>query len=370
MNFFLCNRCTKKSDDNILNHTSSEILLRSNKNLINNSIIEKNDPFYQPPNMNMDENTNETNHINDLECYNEEELQILEYPYQIEKSNSSISKIRPKHFLNYKNKFNSNNLLEQDILNHLNHFVNSKNSKSKNKRFFRNNASVNGKKNIDLERKDTMTDPASVALSSLINGINKTNENNEKKNINNTDKRIVKKFNNINNNDIKNKKVDKNNKYLTKSNTENKIVKTYQRKSKNDSQNNKNVLNVLNKNKNSHNKKTSDYINGIIQKKNLLKNKNILSNDYCNNKNHSLSLSEKNQCLKSYSLNCFDEEKGMNKKRFNNLNLKESSQKQKDAVTTSKKNKNEVKITHKKVSRTQGPIQKTCSSHKTSFPKH
>ena len=68
MNFLLCNRCNKKSEDNILNFNSTEILLKNNHNFINNSIIKKIDSIDQFPNLNIGENiVTSINNLNNVE---------------------------------------------------------------------------------------------------------------------------------------------------------------------------------------------------------------------------------------------------------------------------------------------------------------
>ena len=125
-----------------------------------------------------------------------------------------------------------------------------------------------------------------------------------------------------------------------------------------------------------------------MKKKNLLKNKGIFSN--YNSKNigiNSYSFTNKKQFPKSYSFNCVNSERKLNgsilnQKLDNNNDLGYSLTICKkynhlfnhifnnDKFNFSKKNennKNKLKISHKKVSRTQASIQKAKSSHKASY---
>lgn len=89
MNFF-CNRCNKKSEDNILNFNSTEILLKNTKhNFINNNILKEIETIEQFQNLNIGENiTTSLNNLNNLEEEQEkdDELEIIEYPYSKEKN--------------------------------------------------------------------------------------------------------------------------------------------------------------------------------------------------------------------------------------------------------------------------------------------
>lgn len=417
MNFFLCNRCNKKSEDNILNFNSAEILLKNNQNLINNNIIKKIESKDHCPNIYIEENNIHTsiNNLNNLEEEETDELEIIEYPYSKKEKIIPNSKIKPKQFNSKTSKFNSPNLIERDILKQLNNFgitqkykktnLNIKdNGKKKVKKKTINNNSITDN---EIERKDTMTDPANIALSSLMKNMNKKTEEIKEKNINNKSKEIDKIINDENENNflvVRNGQLKNHlnkNKQLVK--TEEKIIsknKSFKtnvknKSIKNDKVNSRRNVNINNKNyvnrKISKKRKMSEYSNSIIKKKNLLKNNGIFSN----NKNlaKSLSLSTKKTFPKSYSFNNF-----INKRRINepNLSKKDSNNNNNDlgySLTLSRKNynlfnhifndnnnyriwsskkngnnKNKIKITHKKISRTQMKIQKPpLSSHIASF---
>ena len=417
MNFFLCNRCNKKSEDNILNFNSTEILLKNNnQNLINNSIIKKIDsidqfPNDQFPNLNIGENIQTSmNNLNNLEGENDDELEIIEYPYSKKEKKIPSSKIKPKQFQNNKSKFFSPNLIEQDILKQLNNFGNTqklnKNNTNSKKRLGRK-ITNNKIKDDELERKDTMTDPANMALSSLIQDINKKanihkENNNEEANKNKDDEDEIITINDetennyfiLKNEDEKNvsekekndrknnfvqkniKNKNQNQKIKNKNNLSNKKIKKYD-----------NCINKITERKISQNKKISEYNSNIIKKKNLLKNKGVFSKNSTNSKNleaNLLSFSTRKQFPKSYSFNY-----ASSAKRFNNLgfikkginynelgnsltlgkkknNLYNNIFKVNEVIPLTNKNnnnKNKMKITHKKVSRAQAPIQKSLSSH-------
>ena len=418
MNFFLCNRCNKKSEDNILNFNSTEMLLKNNRqNLINNNVIEKMDSIDQFPNINIGENihTSINNNINNLEEEKEDELEIIEYPYS-KKEKKIPNKIIPKNFKNNKSKFDSHNLIEKDILNQLNFKENCpiKNNNINNKKNYSKNQLVRKipKINInddDIERKDTMTDPANIALSSLIQDINKkknlninnnsqTKEEEEETIKDETENNyfIIKDDdNNTNNKEKKIPETKKNSKYI-KTELDKKKINNQNRKNTKSYNNNKNnkkknfyIVNKITERKLSQNKKLSEYNNSIIKKKNLLKNKGIFNN-FSNSKNsgiNSLSLSTKKQFPKSYSFNCFSNDKIVNdtnyKKKGNNINNNKLGYsltlsrkynnlfnhifKNNDGISSPKKNernkKNNLKISHKKVSRAKISIQKAFSSH-------
>jgi hypothetical protein len=406
MNFLFCNRCNKKSEDNILNFNSTEILLKSNKpNLMSNSVkkIESIDEF-----QNYGEKIfTSLNNLNNIEK-EKEELEIIEYPYT---KKEIPSKIKPKQFKNNKSVFDAPDLIEQNILNQLNHFGNPK-KKLTNKK---NEIKLLSKKKVtnirtnsnNFEHKDTMTDPANLALSSLIKDINrKISPKNEPINIEKIEKeediitindeieeKIVSlKNKNSNNNNKSEKKImpkkeiNNNKKIIKKENTKNqkKNMIKKNKKSFNNVNNNKIYENLISKisQKKIKNRKVSEYNNNIMKKKNILKNKSIFTNN-TNLGINSLCLSTKKQFPKSYSFNCFNSER---KNNGNEISKKESNTKntknelgyswtiQKKNINLkanerilSSKNKNEninkCKITHKKISRGQIPIQKTCSSH-------
>ena len=429
MNFFLCNRCNKKSEDNILNFNSTEMLLKNNrKNIINNNVIEKMDSIDQFPNINIGENihTSINNNINNLEEEKEDELEIIEYPYTKNEKKIPNSKINPKNFQNNRSKFDSHNLIEKDIINQLNFNANLPTKKSiNNKKNHSKNQLVKKipKINInddDIERKDTMTDPANIALSSLILDINKKKKSNNNANIENDgqtkdeEEETIKDETENNyfvvkddDNNISKKKIPeikkKNNKFIKtelekkKNNNIRKNTKSYNNNNKNKNKKNLYIVNKITERKLSQNKKLSEYNNSIIKKKNLLKNKGVFKN-YSNKKNseiNPLSLSTKKQFPKSYSFNCFSNDKKINdtnykKKGNNNNNNNELGYsltlskkynnlfnhifKNNDGISSPKKiekndrnKKNNLKISHKKVSRAKISIQKAFSSHISSY---
>ena len=413
MNFF-CNRCNKKSEDNILNFNSTEILLKNSNNLINNNIIKKIDSIDQFQNLNIGENiATSINNLNNVEEEKEDELEIIEYPYTKKEKIISTSKIRPKQFKNNKSKFNAQSLIEQDILKQLNHFGDI--SKTKKRILNKKNEiknQISGKKtpffrinDKELERKDTMTDPANIALSSLIQDINKKKKNKEKYNIEKTNKKKEDEedINTINNNEniyfeLKNtnnikftQKQKNNHNNIIKKDIEKNIMKNRKdRKSCNNNKtDNKKYMNLINKiteRKISQNKKVSEYNSNIMRKKNLLKNKGILINNNDLGIN-SINFSNKKNFPKSYSFNCFNSERKINGNNFSkkgvitnelgySLTLSKKYNKLynnifkvNDSFLSSKKNEknNKYKITHKKVSRAQAPIHKALSSHIASY---
>ena len=80
MNFLWCNRCNKKSEDNILNFNSTENFAKNKRQFINNkNIIKKIDSKPQFPNINISENIQSSiNNINNLEEEKEDELETTE----------------------------------------------------------------------------------------------------------------------------------------------------------------------------------------------------------------------------------------------------------------------------------------------------
>jgi hypothetical protein len=295
MNFF-CNRCNKKSEDNILNFNSTEILLKNTKhNLINNNILKEIETIEQFQNLNIGENiTTSLNNLNNLEEEQEkdDELEIIEYPYSKEKK-FSTSKF-PKHFKNNESKFNNPNQIEKDILNQLNYFDNnynmSSNKISKNKK----NMKKIKIKDEEIERKDTMTDPANLALSSLIRDINNkkfiTKEKNYIKEKNNRDEEEddVTIDNEIDNNfyaknsnykkEMNNSnKIDSNKNNIVKTNKiiENKKLKSKSKVSQenlnhknSNSKKNENILSKVNQRKiSAKQKRVSEYNSNIMKKK-------------------------------------------------------------------------------------------------------
>ena len=439
MNFFLCNRCNKRSEDNLLNINSTEILLNSNPhNIINTNNINKIDSIEQTeqfPNINIGENIQTSiNNVNNLEKDQEDELEIIEYPYS-KKEKKIPNKIKPKQFTNNKSKFNSPSLIEQNIINRLNKSgkKNSSNTNSNRGLIYKINnmkqKKLSGRKikdieinDDDIERKDTMTDPANMALTSLIQDINKNKMNKGKKLqkiINNkkdneddiitikdetennyciikNDESIVD-FRNDNTNNNKNKDIKKLDNNI--SNKANNIIKRdvgnknkirINRKNKksinshNEIKKNDNFMNKKTEIKFFQNKNISEYNNNIIQKKKLLKNKDDFMNEN-NSKMNSLSYSTKKQFPKSFSFNSFKNERKFNvtnfKKGKNNNEFEYSLTLSKKynklfknifkhidseeiwPLKKSEKNKNKTNIAHKKVQRAQIPIQKALSSH-------
>ena len=446
MNFLLCNRCNKRSEDNLLNINSTEILLNSKPhNAIINHNINKIDSIEQTeqfPHINIGENIQTSiNNVNNLEKDQEDELEIIEYPYS-KKEKKMPNKIKPKQFTNNKSKFNSPSLIEQNIINRLNKSGKKKSSNTNSNRgliYKKNNVKQkkqSGRKiqdieinDDDFERKDTMTDPANMALTSLIQDINKNNMNKGKKfqkiinnNTDNEDDIITIKdetennyfiikndesivdFRNDNTNNNLNKdikKIDNN-----RSNKANNIIKrdvgnknkiSMNRKNKksinsyNAIKKNDNFMNKITEIKFSQNKNISDYNNNIIHKKKLLKNKNdfMNKNNEKNSKIDSLSYSTKKQFPKSFSFNSFKNgrkfnatnfKKGKNNNEFgysltlskkhNNIFKNIFKHYDSEEIWSSKKSekeKNKTKITHKKVQRTQIPIQKALSSQIASY---
>jgi hypothetical protein len=299
MNFF-CNRCNKKSEDNILNFNSTEILLKNTKhNLINNNILKEIETIEQFQNLNIGENiTTSLNNLNNLEEEQEkdDELEIIEYPYSKKEKKFSTSKF-PKTFKNNESKFNNPNQIEKDILNQLNYFDNNINSNktSKNKK----NMKKIKIKDEEIERKDTMTDPANLALSSLIRDINNKKFNNKEKNYikeeNNKeededdvtiDNEIDNNFYAKNNNNYKkelynNDKIESNKNNILKTN---KIIEKKKLKSKgkvskenlnninSTSKKNENILSKIGQRKvSAKQKRVSEYNSNIMKKKKSLK---------------------------------------------------------------------------------------------------
>ena len=398
MNFLLCNRCNKKSEDNLLNFNNSEISLKNkNQNIINNNIINQIETIEQFQNLNIGENIAcSINNLNNLEDDPDEELEIIEYPYS---QKEALSKFKqPKFFRKNKSKFNNPNLVEKDIINKLYHseIHNKANTQTQFKKKKNFKVQLDKISNIkipeeEIESKDTMTDPANLALCLLIKDMNKKNLKEKNKNIKNNDNEeeeegiitiddelecnrlILKNFNENKNSKIKS---EKNNNNLIKKDKN--IIKNQKNKNilnnnNNVNNNKKNIANKINQRKiSSKNKKVGEYKNNIIKKKNILRNKRLINNLGIN----SLSFSSKNQFPKSYSFNCFNSEKksdicnefGYNltfKKKNNDLcnNLF----KNKNIKSNSKKNNKNLRITNINNSKAQMPIQKACSSHIVSY---
>ena len=395
MNFF-CNRCNKKSEDNILNFNSTEILLKNTKhNLINNNILKEIETIEQFQNLNIGENiTTSLNNLNNLEEEQEkdDELEIIEYPYSKKEKKFSTSKF-PKTFKNNESKFNNPNQIEKDILNQLNYFDNNINSNkiSKNKK----NMKKIKIKDEEIERKDTMTDPANLALSSLIRDINNKKFMNKDKNFikeeNNRDEdeddvtidneidnnfyaknnSYKKEMNNYDKNDSNKNNIIKANKIIEKKNlkSKSKVSKENLNNINSNSKKNENISSKINQRKvSAKQKRVSEYNSNIMKKKNLLKNKRIIASNKTNLGLKASSFSNRKQFPKSYSFNCFNNEKkdgSSNELGYSWTFKKKNNNFHNNILKVSDKDK--TKVTHKKVNRAQLPIQKSCSSHIASY---
>ena len=284
MNFFLCNRCNKNSDGNIFNFNHEEIILKDSNHYYTN--IDNN--FNMICQTNTSEKFPDIN-INNLEDDDDDDLKIIEYPYKLREEKDSINenKLKPKEFKKNKSKFNDNNnvsknndnyLIEKDIINKLNYIDKNKDSsKLKNFKYLiipkNNNNNANDRV---IEKKDTLTDPSNLALSSLMFEINKTNKNKSKLNKIEEKQEINSTQNEINYNNI-----DKNkngNKISNNHNKKYKFTRKVPRK---------------------------DYPNNIIKKRNILKINNIYNNNMYNNNLKLLNLytHSKKKIPKSNSFN-------------------------------------------------------------------
>ena len=284
MNFFLCNRCNKNSDENIFNFNHEEIILKDSNHYYTN--IDNN--FNMICQTNTSEKFPDIN-INNLEDDDDDDLKIIEYPYKLREEKDSINenKLKPKEFKKNKSKFNDNNnvsknndnyLIEKDIINKLNYIDKNKDSsKLKNFKYLiipkNNNNNANDRV---IEKKDTLTDPSNLALSSLMFEINKTNKNKSKLNKIEEKQEINSTQNEINYNNI-----DKNkngNKISNNHNKKYKFTRKVPRK---------------------------DYPNNIIKKRNILKMNNIYNNNMYNNNLKLLNLytHSKKKIPKSNSFN-------------------------------------------------------------------
>ena len=310
MNFFLCNKCKKRSDDNILNlYNNTEKLPNkrthniSNVTNVDNNMINQADTSEKLQPMDYLKNNIDINmNIKDLEDDDDDDdLQIIEYPYnQIEKNKKSNinDKLKKKEFKNNQSKFTDHYLIEKDVINKLNYM--NKTSNSKNAKNIKYAVNQNDNKNKIIERKDTLIEPSNLALSSLIQDINKSTF--KRKRINTQRKEEKGESTSIQN--LKNVIINKKN-YKDK----NKIKATN---------------NYMRINRNTKKIKQSEYSNNIINKKRILKNK-IISNKnlYIN----SLSISnliinsKNNNFTKSYSFNNFQSSKNnLTKIRNNSIN--------------------------------------------------
>ena len=390
MNFLFCNRCNKKSEDNITNFNTSELLPKNNKqNLINSNIINNIEKIEKFQNLNIGEKiTTSLNNLNNLEEDSNEKLEIIEYPY------SKKEPLWRLHFKNNMRKFNNCNILERDILSQLYYSDNNRSnsqSQSKKNNFKRHLEKITNIKTTkeDIESKDTMSDPANLALKYLFQDINKNNHINKFKDKSKNykeeeddvivvedeierNKLILKSINDKINSKIR---LEKNNNFIKK----NKKVKNNLRNKNNLYKNNHNKINSNSKNKENYinernqrkksakNKNVYKYINNIIRKKKMLKNKLIINNNKTTIGIKALSFNSTKKFPKSNSFNLFKSEKksdrsnevGNNltyKKKYNNLcnNIFRNI-----IVKSSSKNKSSnLKITHKRVIRTPIPIEK------------
>ena len=294
MNFFLCNKCKKRSEDNIINlNEISHKNKKTNYLSINGDIINQIDTSekFRPSDYIKKDDENINMNIKDLEeDDDDDDLKIIEYPYKkIEQKNklNICSKLKPKEFKNNESKFNENYFIENNIINKLNYVNKTKNSN------INNQANSNNIKNKIIEKKDTIIDPSNLALSSLIFDINRANTNkNNSLNKKNQNKNINS-MKNLNYITSKNTKMKNENKtsYQIK---ENKIINFI----KNSNKQNKN-------NKKPKKIKCKEYSHSIIRKKKILNN-SLASNKnlYINSLNISnLIIKSKKNFEKSLSLN-------------------------------------------------------------------
>ena len=330
MNFFFCNRCNKKYEDNILYLNSTEIMNKNkdiNYNYSDSNIINQADTTEKYLQIN-NQNLYDIN-IKDLEEQedSEDSFKIIDYPYT-KQNKVKPTKIKPKNFNINKNKYNDNELSERYVLDKIYYLENNKNSKklinNNNKitnikyklKSNKNNNKLNANHN-SIEKKDTITDPSNLALFSLIYDINKVKinptKNKNKNNINKYIKDIQEDINTIeNDNFFMINKIKENKKLKPQSSFQNR-----NRTQKNDNikfQNKNNLTNKSNIN-NSLKKKCNEYGNYIAKKKNILKNKVI-----SNNNNFEVGNS-KNKFSKSNSTNLFVKKKNkLNNKIENEIN--------------------------------------------------
>ena len=309
MNFFLCNRCKKRSEDNVLNlynktekSPSKRTHNYSKVTNIDNNIINHADTSEKLQPMDYLKNNEEINmNIKDLEDDDDDDLQIIEYPYQqIEKNKKSNinDKLKKKEFRNNQSKFNDNYLIEKDVINKLNYI--NKASNNKNVKSLNYNTEPSDNKNKIIEKKDTIIEPSNLALSSLIQDINKKS---------------------LNRNRINTQKNEENETPTSIQNIKYFITKRNIYKEKNKI---KTANNLILNNDNIKKIKKSEYANNIIKKKKIFKNR-IISNKnlYINNLSISnLIINSKNDNFtKSYSFNNFQNGKNnLNKIRKNSIN--------------------------------------------------
>ena len=292
MNFLLCNRCKKRSEDNILNLNNNnypDLSQKRNHNYsketnIDNNIINQADTSEKFQPMDYLKNSEDINmNIKDLEEDSDDDLKIIEYPYkQINAKNKTNleDKIKPKEFKNNKSKFNDNFFDEKNILNKLSDIANIVNVK------YQIKTKANKNKN-NIEKKDTYIDPSNLALSNLFFDINK-------------------------------KGLDRNKSGIQK----NKNIINVIKKENNKKKSNKNTYSNYIKSENNYNRvKKSEYSNNIKKKKNILKNR-IISNKnlYINNLSISNLIinSKKKNFTKSYSFNNFESANNNNMNKYRN----------------------------------------------------
>ena len=341
MNFFLCNKCKKRSEDNIINlNEISHKNKKTNYLSINGDIINQIDTSekFRPSDYIKKDDDNINMNIKDLEeDDDDDDLKIIEYPYKkIEQKNklNICSKLKPKEFKNNESKFNEYYSMENNIINKLNYVNKTKNSN------INNQANSNNIKNKIIEKKDTIIDPSNLALSSLIFDINRANTN--KKNS------LNKKNQNKNINSMKNLN------YITSKNTKmkNENKTSYQIKE------NKIINFIKNSNKqNKNNKKPKkikckEYSHSIIRKKKILNN-SLASNKnlYINSLNISnLIIKSKKNFEKSLSLNYLENGKpNLNKfkKEKNNtaaeFNIRPKNNKNVKTFSFTPKNNSKIK---------------------------
>ena len=342
MNFFLCNKCKKRSEDNIINlNEISHKNKKTNYLSINGDIINQIDTSekFRPSDYIKKDDENINMNIKDLEedDDDDDDLKIIEYPYKkIEQKNklNICSKLKPKEFKNNESKFNEYYSMENNIINKLNYVNKTKNSN------INNQANSNNIKNKIIEKKDTIIDPSNLALSSLIFDINRANTN--KRNS------LNKKNQNKNINSMKNLN------YITSKNTKlkNENKTSYQIKE------NKIINFIKNSNKQNENNKKPKKIKCKEYSHSIIRKKKILNNSLASNKNlyiNSLNISNliiksKKNFEKSLSLNYLENGKpNLNKfkKEKNNtaaeFNIRPKNNKNVKTFSFTHKNNNKIK---------------------------
>ena len=316
MNFLLCNRCKKRSDDNIFNlnninnNNYNELSKKRKNNLsnatnIDNNIINQADTSEKFQPMDYLKNSDEINmNIKDLEEDSDDGLKIIEYPYKQTNVKNEINedKIKPKEFINNESKFNENFFDEKNII--------------KNITNIKYQIKTNNNKN-NIEKKDTIFDPSNLALSNLIFDINKKSFDRNGSGCQKNNKKFLKEKQEINS--IQNIKYFITNK---NDNCKNKNKINIKKKENIIRKNNKNLyINHIKSENNFGRVKENEYSNNIKKKKNILKNK-IISNKnlYINNLSISNLIinSKKNNFTKSYSFNYFENGNNNNMNKYRN----------------------------------------------------